>query len=117
MEQIRECMDQLLKALQESDVYRKYEESRKELVKYPQYLQQMNEFRRKNYLVQDAPHILTMEEQDELFEERTRVRSNPMIARYLDAELDLCRTLQRMCLEIINLADLGIEAFEDVISL
>ena len=117
MDQVREYMDNLLKALEESELFRVYENSRKELMQHPQYAQQMNEFRKKNYLLQASPHVLTKEEQGEMFAERAKLRSNPLIARYLDSELDLCRTLQRICLEIINLADLGIEPFEDSISI
>ncbi len=114
MEQIQESTEALLQTIRRSSAFNRYETCRKQLEAYPEKLSQMNNFRRKVYEMQNADEVWDrIEEMNRLFEERERVRQDPLIAAFLDAELELCRMLQTICTEIMSIADLSLDEMEN----
>ena len=65
MESVKYHAEKLTAALKESDSYQKYEEVREEIAQNPELKQQLDEFRKRNYLMQaeEIPEDLFQEEE------------------------------------------------------
>ena len=115
---IENCTKELLTAIKSSEEYRKFEEKKKEIREYPEFKVQIDEFRKRVYLLQNSDSSIDLlEEMSRLLQERQELYQNPLIFEYLTSELNLCRILQRISMAILNVTDMEIDSFEDVISL
>ena len=88
-----------VQAIKESDVSRKYYEQRERLKDCPEQYKKVNEFRRRNFEIQNTS------QQDELFEkmdafekEYEEFREDSMVDDFLRAELAFCRMMQEITL-------------------
>ena len=116
MSKVDTCEEELIRAIHESSVYRQFEESKANLAGHPDYKVQIDAFREKVYLMQkDGGDDYIEGGADALFAEREKLYENPLIADYLNTECRLCRMLQRICMDIVGIADLEISSFEDKI--
>ena len=81
--------DKLLK----SEEYLKYVEQKERVKKYPDLKRQIDEFRRRNFDMQNSGDMVF--EKIEAFErEYADFRDNPLVADFLEAELAFCRMMQ-----------------------
>lgn len=86
----------LILALQESPEYREYRRQEKRLQKNPELKERVDQFRRENYVAQGNSLGEDWEEVIErLDKESSHLRKIPEVNAYLDAELALCRLIQR----------------------
>lgn len=116
MEQVKEAEEALLKALRESSVCRRFEEAKKQLEGHEEERRVIDAFRCKTYLVSSMSESLDIiKETGELYREREKLVENLRIGEYLESELELCRLLRRICLHLMEVSDLQLEAFEDQI--
>ncbi len=116
MKQIEECKNQLLLAIRESSACKEFERYREALSADPGKLAAVNAFREKVYRYQLDPEAFGGDEAArELFEERLRIRTDAEIAGFLNTELELCRLLQRLCTEILNVTDMSLDSLGEVI--
>ena len=89
-----------VQAIKESDVSRKYYEQRERLKDCPEQYKKVNEFRRRNFEIQNTS------QQDELFEkEYEEFREDSMVDDFLRAELAFCRMMQEITLCITERVD------------
>ncbi|MCI9662628.1 MAG: YlbF family regulator [Lachnospiraceae bacterium] len=89
-----------VQAIKESDVSRKYYEQRERLKDCPEQYKKVNEFRRRNFEIQNTS------QQDELFEkEYEEFREDSMVDDFLRAELAFCRMMQEITLCITEMVD------------
>ena len=101
---------QLSAALRGSEAYKAFREVSRKVSEEPQLRQRLDEFRKKNYLLQNGSNAY------DLFErEYEDMRKNPVIQEYLAAELQICRIIQRCADEILTSVDMEIENFADII--
>ena len=91
MNEIKDCIDALLAAVQNSEEYQKFE-------KYRDLLDRVNAFRGNNFRLQNEAN------RDELFRgteqlnrESRELRRDPLVNAFLDAELALCKLMQKIC--------------------
>lgn len=114
---VEKCTKELMEAIRTSREYMDFEEKKQEIAQHPELRGQIDDFRRKIYLLQnsDASFDL-MEDMGRMFRERTELYKNTLIADYLKAELRICRILQKVSMEVMNATDVEIYGFEDVIS-
>ena len=63
MERVKLCTEALLDAIKESEVCRNYEAAKKEVEAQPKMRAMLNDFRKKNYAIQN------MHQEDELYSE------------------------------------------------
>ena len=116
MQQVKDAENQLLEALREGSVLKRFEAASKMLEGHEDEKQIIDDFRRKAYMVSNTHDPLgAFEDLEALYEERCRIYQNPRIAEYLQAEMELCRMLQRICAHVMEVADLQIEPFEDAV--
>ena len=115
---VNECMEKLLDAIRTGNTFRRFEEISRRLEGQVDLKERIDSFREKAYQVSNKVDTDDMlDEMRVLFEERRKIRENSLAAEYLSAELELCRMLQHICLEVMSIIDLQIDSFIDRIDI
>ena len=98
MNEIKDCIDALLAAVQNSEEYQEFMKYKALVEQDPGLMERVNAFRANNFRLQNEAN------RDELFrvtEQLNRVsrelRSDPLVNAFLVAELALCKLMQRIC--------------------
>ena len=79
-------------------------EQRERVKQYPDLKKQIDEFRRRNFEMQNSEDLVF--EKIEFFEkEYEDFRDNPLVADFLEAELAFCRMMQRHYGEVMRAID------------
>ena len=98
MNEIKDCIDALLAAVQNSEEYQEFEKYRDLLKENPELMDRVNTFRGNNFRLQNEAN------RDELFRgteqlnrESRELRRDPLVNAFLDAELTLCKLMQKIC--------------------
>ncbi len=109
MNEIKDCIDALLAAIQNSEEYQEFVKSKEELEQDPELLERVNAFRGNNFRLQNEAN------RDELFRvteqlnrESRELRKIPQVNAFLDAELALCKLMQKICKTLTEGIDLDI---------
>lgn len=114
--EVEKCTQALIEAIRESKEYKEFEKSKTAVAEHPELRGQIDEFRKKIYLLQNSDTSIDLfGEMNRLFVERQELRRNTVISRYLTTELRMCRMLQSISMEVMNVTDLEIDGFEDAI--
>lgn len=93
--QIEEATKKFAAYIQESDTYKEYFGQREKLKKYPELYEKVNEYRQKNFEIQNESNSEDLFDRMEAFErEYAKFRENPMVEDFLRAELAFCRMMQ-----------------------
>ena len=97
-QQITECIDNLLAAVQSSQEYYEFIKIKEILELDPELLSRVNAFRNSNFKLQNEAN------RDELFRgteqlnrESRELRRDPLVNAFLDAEFALCKLMQKIC--------------------
>lgn len=86
-----------IEEIKETDVYRTYVVRLGRLKKDTQLMEQVNEYRRRNFEIQNSPQNGDlMDRIDDLERQFEYLRENPMVDDFLNAELALCRMMQEV---------------------
>jgi cell fate (sporulation/competence/biofilm development) regulator YlbF (YheA/YmcA/DUF963 family) len=94
---VMEAAKKLAGIIRETDVYGEYLHQREELKKQPQLYDQVNEYRQKNFDIQNGMDGAELFDKMEAFEREYReFRENPVVDDFLRAELAFCRMMQEM---------------------
>ena len=113
MDKLEKAKGELLDAIRESEAYQRFEEARIEMEDYPDKKARVDCFRSHSYELSNSEDPLEPpSKMEQLARDRLEVRQDPLCTRYLDAEMELCRMLQDICLSVISVIDLQIEPFE-----
>ena len=98
MNEIKDCIDALLAAVQNSEEYQEFMKYKALVEQDPGLTERVNAFRANNFRLQNEAN------RDELFRvteqlnrESRELRSDPLVNVFLDAELALCKLMQRIC--------------------
>ena len=93
--QIEEATKKFAAYIQESDTYKEYLYQREKIKKQPELYDKVNEFRQKNFDLQNESDSEDLFDRMEEFEqEYAKFRQNPMVEDFLRAELAFCRMMQ-----------------------
>lgn len=113
---VEECTRALLEAIRNSEEYKNFEKTKAEIEGKPEERKQVDDFRRKAYLMQNSDSSIDLlEEMTRLACERQELRKNQLVTDYLSSELSLCRMLQRISMEVMNVTDIQLDALNDAI--
>ncbi len=94
-ERLDQAVGTLIATVKDSEAYGRYQTALAAVKQQPGLKEQIDEFRRKNYVMQNAGDMAF--EQIERFEqEYSDFRENPLVADFLAAELALCRMIQQI---------------------
>lgn len=106
---IEEALGELIQAIRESDEYTQYQAIRRKVHEYPQLEQQIHEFRKKNYEIQNSKEEIDLYDRiDRLKHEEAGFRQNPLVNEYLAAELAFCRVFQNINWSILRNIDFDV---------
>lgn len=79
------------------DAYREYLYQREKIKKQPEIYEKVNEFRQRNFDLQNETDSEDMLDRMEAFErEYEKFRENPLVDDFLQAELAFCRMMQEV---------------------
>jgi cell fate (sporulation/competence/biofilm development) regulator YlbF (YheA/YmcA/DUF963 family) len=99
----------LLSVVKRSEVYREYKKQEDILNKNPQLRERVDQFRADNFRLQNEAgreDLFLVAEQ--LSRESAELRRIPEVNAYLDAELALCKMMQRICRELTEGIDMHV---------
>lgn len=89
------AVENLIGAIKDSEAYGKYMSALEAVKQQPELKQQIDEFRRENYVMQNTGDMAF--ERIEQFEQAySDFRENPLVSDFLAAELALCRQIQQI---------------------
>lgn len=98
--------NEFVSKIRESAIYKEYREKLQKLKEYPDYYQKVNEFRLRNYEMQNATQVDDLFEKMDAFEkEYEKFRENPLVEEFLQAELAFCRMMQEVDIAIMEKLD------------
>lgn len=107
METIEKCTEALIQAIQESKEYVRFCQVRDAVRMEPGLRQEINDFRRHVFAVQNAQEPLDMYgEQERLCRDYEEFRKNALVHEFLESELRVCRILQRIMADVAGVVDL-----------
>lgn len=98
METINRNIHMLIQSVKKSSVYKEYRLQEQILNQNQELAQRVRQFRSENFCLQNEEDRGRMFQlADKLSRESVELRRNPQVNAYLDAELALCRMMQRIC--------------------
>lgn len=111
---IQEKARELAGMLRSSEEYRNYLLCREMLREDPQLYQKVNDFRRKNFLLQlEGNHESIYDEMGQLQSEFEPIRRDIKVSGFLRYEHDICRSIQQIEEILLEDLDFDIDFLED----
>ena len=109
MSEIKECIDELLVAVRGSEEYQDFVKYRDLLKENPELMDRVNTFRGNNFRLQnEANRDELFRAMEQLNRESRELRRDPLVNAFLDAELALCKLMQKICKTLTEGIDLDI---------
>lgn len=100
MDNMDDALNSFIIALKDSEVYREYLSALEEVKKVPGLKLRVDDLRKRNYNLQQSDDM-DLTEYEELRQEMVNFRAKePVADAFLDAELALCRLIQRLTFSI-----------------
>lgn len=94
---VEEAATKFVKSIRESDIYKTYYFQLERLKRNPELFEKVNEFRRRNYEIQNTSQVNELFDKMDAFEkEYEKFRENPIVDDFLRAELAFCRLMQEV---------------------
>ena len=106
---IDENISSLLEAFKESPEYVEFQKQNEILKQKPELKKRVDDFRGDNYRVQNecgSDNLFDVVEQ--MGRESAELRRHPEVNAYLDAELALCKMMQKICVKLAEGIDMDI---------
>ncbi len=94
-EHLDRAVESLVAEIKGTEVYRNYLTALAAVKRQPGLKEQVDEFRKKNYLMQSTGDM-AFERIEQFEREYSDFRENPLVSDFLAAELALCRTIQQI---------------------
>ena len=110
MRRIDELKNEIIKEILQSEEYKEYRRYQTEINRKPDLKRQVDEFRMKNFELQnssDVPDMFTAMEQ--LNAEYADMRNQDIVNRYLMAEITFSRLVSNMCQDIMEAIDIDLD--------
>lgn len=93
-----------------SDTYREYLYQREKIKKQPELYEKVNEFRKRNFDLQNETDSEDLLDRMEAFErEYEKFREDPLVDDFLRAELAFCRMMQEVYVLLADEVDFEVE--------
>lgn len=95
--QVEAAATKFVKSIKESDIYSTYYYQLERLKRNPELYKEVNEFRQRNYEIQNTSQVDELFDKMDAFEkEYEKFRENPIVDDFLRAELAFCRLMQEV---------------------
>lgn len=107
LQQLQEATDHLISVLKQTEIYKVYKMQCSKVNKQQDIKSRVDEYRQKNFLVSngDLSGEEILSEQEKLMEEYSDILNNPIVTDFLAAELELCRMVQNVNLQLTEALD------------
>ena len=79
------------------------------MAEYPGLREEINQYRKEYYMLQKSEEGL-FDKLDEFEKKYNKMRSNPVVDEYLEAELAVCKMMQEVYAQIADAIDLDIHS-------
>lgn len=104
----RELASDFAEKIMQTEIYQEYNFQKNKLKKLPELYERINDYRRKNFALQQEKDKDVLYDKMEQFErEYEDFRENPLVDDFLKAELAFCRMMQDINLQLTR--ELGFE--------
>lgn len=91
------AVDTFIDAIKNTEIYQKYLEQLQKIKQYPEKYARVNEFRQRNYELQNSEQTDDLFDKIDAFEkEYEKFREDALVDDFLRAELALCRMMQKI---------------------
>ncbi|MBU9729047.1 YlbF family regulator [Diplocloster modestus] len=110
---VADCLRELKNAIVNSEEYQRFERAKQSLDEFPELKHQVEEWRRRYYIIQNQDGIDLFDEVDSLQEEYARIRKNPLMREFLASELLVCHMIQEVYREILDSVDLDLQFLDE----
>ena len=105
-QEVELAIGEFVSRIKESATYKEYSLQLAKLKEHPQEYQQVNEYRKKNFELQNTTQVDELFDKMYMFEkEYEEFRENPLVDDFLRAELAFCRMMQEIDLSIAEKLD------------
>lgn len=105
---VRELASDFAEKIMQTEIYQEYNFQKNKLKKLPELYERINDYRRKNFALQQEKDKDVLYDKMEQFErEYEDFRENPLVDDFLKAELAFCRMMQDINLQMTR--ELGFE--------
>lgn len=95
--QLDKASREYIRAIKDTAIYKNYRTQLERIKQYPDLYKQVNEFRQRNYEIQNTEQVDELFDKIDAFErEYEKFRENPIVDEFLRAELALCRMMQKI---------------------
>lgn len=108
MNQIQKVTAELVAVIKGSTEYQNYKEQKDQMMQFPILKEKVDEFRKKNYELQNS-RVDIFEEADKLHQEYKEVMNHPVVRKFLDAENTICRVVQQINWQLIETLDFDMD--------
>lgn len=110
MSHVLQCTKRLAEAIQSSDEYRMYNETKDDIKGNLELRTKLNDYRIQNFKLQNNTDVEDyFNELDRIEQQYKELKKDPRIMNFLTAELRLCKMIQEINTTIVNLVDLELE--------
>ena len=96
--------------LKRTEEYRLYIRKQEKVAEYPGLREEINQYRKEYYMLQKSEEGL-FDKLDEFEKKYNKMRSNPVVDEYLEAELAVCKMMQEAYAQIADAIDLDIHSY------
>ncbi len=104
--ELKEAIKQFADRIMASDTYKEYLYQREKIKRQPDLYDKVNEFRQRNFDLQNETDSEELFDRMEAFEkEYEKFRENPLVDDFLRAELGFCRLMQEVDLLLAQAID------------
>lgn len=101
MDPIEKNTKNLISSIRKSSIYREYKRQEEKLMENPELFQRVDQFRSDNFRLQnESPKEDLFQVAEHLERESAELRTIPEVNAFLDAELALCKLMQKICLDL-----------------
>lgn len=112
MDSISRNIQILLTVIKRSEEYLDYKKQEEILRQNPELVARVDQFRADNFRLQnEAERDNLLQVTDQIFQESKELRKIPEVNAYLDAELALCKLIQRIGREVVEGLDIHLPVF------
>lgn len=109
MEEISKNIEELLLSIKRSEVYEAYRKQEEKLYQFPELVERVNQFRADNFRLQEEANSGDLfQVAEEVTNESAQLRKIPEVNAYLDAELALCKLMQKVCRRLTEGIDIQV---------
>lgn len=96
MDKVTECLDALIEEMRESRAYQNYLWMEEKLEKDPDLKSRVDDYRIRNYRLQQSENVDLYDAVDSLKRDSYALRKSEKANAYLEAELEVCKMVQKV---------------------